>query len=102
MNKQKGKPLAPLTNRKPPPEWRSGSRRIVCIVLYQGDQQLLVRVLLDSGSSIPLLSKHFALNNYISTVLRTEQLNVQTFANETCFDIGKKSSYPLLLHYHDH
>ena len=101
-NKRKGEPLAPPAKRKPPPEPKTGSRRIVRMILHQGNSQFPVRALLDTASSLPILSKHFASRNKISTFVRTEQLDVQTFAGETCPDIGKEYSYPLLLQHHNH
>jgi hypothetical protein len=100
--KRKGEPLAPPAKKKPPPEPRVGSRRIIRMILHSDNQELPVRALLDSASSLPILSKSFATRYSIKSFIRTEQLEVQTFAGDSCPDIGKEYSYPLLLQHHKH
>jgi hypothetical protein len=61
-----------------------------------------VRALLDSASSLPILSKSFAAHHAIKSFIRTEQLEVQMFVRDSYPDIGKEYLYPLHLEHYKH
>jgi hypothetical protein len=89
--KCKGELLALLTKIKPLPEPIFRSRQINRMILHINNSELPVQALLDSASSLPILSKFFATHYAIKFFIRIEQLEVQTFARNLCSVIGTES-----------
>jgi hypothetical protein len=90
---------------KGPPAPRMGKVPVFNMILHWGkdnQHQAVVRTLLDSGSSIPLLSFLLAKQMTIPTVRRTIKKDIGNFNGETVKGAGLYYTFPLLLQYKHH
>ena len=85
-----------------PPLPRTGPVPVVDIILHWGEDEALVKVLLDSGSTIPLLSLKLAESLSIPLAGRAQARRVDNFAGQAVLGAGKYYSYPLTLQCKSH
>ena len=101
----KRKASADLANNRshPPPEPRIGRRRIVTMMISWGSARPIpMKVMLDSGSAVPLLSQAFVRKHNVPVYEREFPLTFGTFSGSVDKSAGKVYTYPLLLVHKEH
>ena len=84
-----------------PPLPRTGQVPVVDMILHCGEDEALVKVLLDFGSTIPLLSLKLAESLSIPLAGRVQARRVDNFTSKVP-EAGKYYSYPLTLQCKSH
>ncbi len=90
-----------LPGQGPPPP-KAGHVPIVDMILHWDGNQAVVRTLLDSGSTIPLLSRTWAELLPVPIAGRSEAQRVNDFAGEAVEGAGKYYTFPMTLQCRKH
>ena len=72
------------------------------MILYFGDQEETVRALLDTGSTIPILSLDFTEKHQVPIVERATKRTIQDYAGQEVSRAGEYFTSPLLLQHRQH
>jgi hypothetical protein len=89
--------------RSPPPQPINGPRPIITsTLLLPNGIEVPVKVLLDWGSTVPVLSASVARKYSVPTWTREIPENIQSFAGDIVAEAGKEYSYPVVLQHQDH
>ena len=73
-----------IKSTKPLPLPRSGSVPVVTMIVHLGDKEEVLRILLDTGSTVPLLSRRFAQTKKIPVA---EQPSIRPIHDYTGQDV---------------
>ena len=87
---------------KVPPEPQTGPRPIHLMTIHWDNKCQQVRVLLDSGCSVPVLSSGIVKKYQVPEFKRSTPLVVERFDGSICPDIGYSYTYPLNLNLEHH
>ena len=100
--KRKATDVLPVRPKKPAPP-RASERPVLDMVLHlTPERNVQVKVLLDSGSSIPLISSRLTSKFSLVTHKRDQPITVERFDGTIAEGVGLLYSHPLLLQYGDH
>jgi hypothetical protein len=92
-----------LPPRSPPPQPINGPRPIIkATLLLPNAVEVPVNVLLDWGSTVPVLSAAIARKFFVPTWAREIPQDIQSFAGDIVPEAGKAYSYPLVLQHGSH
>jgi hypothetical protein len=72
------------------------------MILPWNNKERLCRVLLDWGSSIPVLNVTWATRNKVPTIEREKPLQIESLTGKTETDTGKTYTYPMRLQHRKH
>ena len=81
---------------------KSGPVPVVVMILYFGEQEQTVRALLDTGSTVPLLSLAMVEQHQIPIVERETKRTIQDYARQEVPGAGEFFTSPLLLQHRHH
>ena len=81
---------------------KSGPVPIIVMILYFGEQEQTVRALLDTGSTVPLLSLSMVERNQIPIAERDTKRTIQDYAGREVPGAGEFFTSPLLLQHQHH
>ena len=81
---------------------KSGPVLVVAMILYFGDQEETVRALLDTGSTVPILSLGFVEKHQVPIVERATKRIIQHYAGQEVSGAGEYFTSPLLLQHRQH
>ena len=76
---------------------KSGPVPVVVMILYFGEQEETVRALLDTGSTVPLLSLSLVEQKQIPVAEREGKRTIQDYAGQEVTGAGELFTSPLLL-----
>ena len=76
---------------------KSGPVPVVVMILYFGEQEETVRALLDTGSTVPLLSLSLVEQKQIPVAEREDKRTIQDYAGQEVAGAGELFTSPLLL-----
>ena len=76
---------------------KSGPIPVVVMILYFGEQEETVRALLDTGSTVPLLSLSLVEQKQIPVAERESKRTIQDYAGQEVAGAGELFTLPLLL-----
>src|ERR1700738_205148 len=99
----KRKASSSFTTRSPPSQPINGPRPIIeCWLLFPDGLEIPIKVLLDWGSTVPVLSAALSKQSSVPTWTREVPQNIQSFAGDIVPEVGKAYSYPLVLRHGNH
>ena len=81
---------------------KSGPVPVVAMILYFGEQEETVRVLLDTGSTVPILSLGFVEKKQVPIAERDTKRTIQDYAGQEVSGAGEYFTSPLLLQHRQH
>ena len=81
---------------------KSGPVPVVVMILYFGEQEETVRALLDTGSTVPLLSLSLVEQKQIPVAERESKRTIQDYAGQEVAGAGELFTSPLLLQHRHH
>ena len=81
---------------------KSGPVPVVVMILYFGEQEETVRALLDTGSTIPLLSVSLVKQKQIPVAERESKRTIQDYTGQEVTGAGELFTSPLLLQHRHH
>ena len=80
----------------------SGTRPIIWMILHQGGKQHKIKVLLDTGCSVPLINQETAVPLKIPLQEHQETRVIKNFEGKQVKGAGSHYTNPLLLQHHHH
>ena len=81
---------------------RSGPVPVVTMIVHLGDKEEVLRILLDTGSTVPLLSRQFAQDKQIPVAERPSIRPIQDYAGQEVEGAGQFYTAPLVLNHRHH
>ena len=84
----------PLPNR--------GPILVITMIIYFREQEQSIRVLLDTGSTVPILSAQFTLEQQVPVAEREIKRTIQDYAGQDVEGAGALFTAPLLLQHRHH
>ena len=81
---------------------KSGPVPVIVMILYFGEQERTVRALLDTGSTVPLLSLSMVERHQIPIAERETKRTIQDYAGQEVPEAGEFFASPLLLQHRHH
>ena len=81
---------------------RSGTVPVVTIIIRLGEREEIARILLDTGSTVPLLSQSFTKNKQIATAQEPKARPIQDYAGQEVKGAGQVYTAPLGLQHRHH
>ena len=81
---------------------RSGPVPVVTMIVHLGEKEEVLRILLDTGSTVPLLSREFAKNRQIPVAERLSIRPIQNYAGQEVEGAGQFYTAPLVLNHRYH
>jgi len=97
-----GEPSAGTLRKKQREEPASGTRPIITMVLHQGISTHPVKVLLDTGCSIPLINQEMAARLRIPLRKHRERRIIENYDGKTVQGAGSSNTNALPLQHHRH
>ena len=76
---------------------KSGPVPVVAMILYFGEQEETVRALLDTGSTVPILSLGFVEKHQVPIAERATKRTIQDYAGQEVAAAAEYFTFPLLL-----
>ena len=81
---------------------RSGPVPVITKIVHLGEKEEVLRILLDTGSTVPLLSQEFAQNKQIPVAERPSIRPIQDYAGQEVEGAGQFYTAPLILQHRHH
>ena len=81
---------------------RSGPVPVITMIVHLGEREEVVRILLDTGSTVPLLSRTFTQTERILVAERPSIKPIQDYAGQDIEGAGQFYSAPLILQHRHH
>ena len=81
---------------------RSGSVPVVTMITRLGEREEVTRVLLNTGSTVPLLSQSYVQNKRITVAKRPKARPIQDYAGQEVEGAGTHYTAPLILQHRQH
>ena len=81
---------------------KSGPVPVISMILYFGEQEETARALLDTGSTVPILSLSFMEKHQVPIAERATQRTIQDYAGQEVPGAGEYFTSPLLLQHRQH
>ena len=81
---------------------KSGPVPVVAMILYFGEQEETARALLDTGSTVPILSLSFVEKHQVPIAERATKRTIQDYAGQEGSGVGEYFTSPLLLQHRQH
>ena len=81
---------------------KSGPVPVVAMILYFGEQEETVRAVLDTGSTVPILSLGFVGKHQVPIAERATKRSIQDYAGQEVSGAGEYFTSPLLLQHRQH
>ena len=81
---------------------KSGPVPVIVMILYFGEQEETVRALLDTGSTVPLLSLSLVEQKQIPVTKRESKRTIQDYVGQEVEGAGELFTSPLLLQHRHH
>ena len=75
---------------------------VITIIVHLGEKEEVLRILLDTGSTVPLLSRKFAKNKQIPVAERPSIRPIQDYAGQKVEGAGQFYTAPLILQHRHH
>ena len=75
---------------------------VITMIVHLGEKEELVRILLDTGSTVPLLSRAFIETKQIPVAKRTNIRPIQDYAGQEVEGAGQFYTAPLILQHRHH
>ena len=81
---------------------RSGPVPVVTMIVHLGEKEEVLRILLDTGSTVPLLSRKFTQDRQIPVAERPSIRPIQDYAGQEVEGAGQFYTAPLILQHRHH
>ena len=91
-----------VKSSEPIPLPRSSTVPVVTMIVHLGEREEVARILLDTGSTVPLLSRSYVQNKRITTAERPTIRPIQDYAGQEVEGAGSHYTAPLTLQHRHH
>ena len=91
-----------VKSTEPLPLPRSGSVPVITMIVHLGEKEEVLRILLDTGSTVPLLSRKIAQTKQIPVAEQPSIRPIQDYAGQEVEGAGQWYTAPLILQHRQH